>query len=81
MDFKVNFIPNAMVSKSYLPDFALPSQHFPQRMGISAFNELDGALQAHSGRGDDQMHMLEHDDEGVQSISSLPFVAVKDLQE
>ena len=71
----------AMVRKSALPDFPFSPNFGTERVGVPAFDELNGALNRHVfRRSEQQMHMLWHDHERVQFKLAFPPVPIKGLQ-
>ena len=73
-------IANSVIGEPALPDFSLAAKDFAQRMGVSAFEELDRMLECYvRGRSQQKMNVLGHDDERVQLISTFAVVSVKSL--
>ena len=67
----------AMVGKSTLPDFSVTPNFGTERVGIPAFDELNGTLNRHVFRGSkQQMNMLGHDHESVQGEPAFATIAV-----
>lgn len=73
-------IANSVIGKTALPDLTPAAKDFVQRMGGSAFDELDCMLECYIRGGSRQkMNVLGHDDERVQLISTFAAVSVKSL--
>jgi len=65
-----------------LPDRRTEAQFFACAMSEAAFDELDGALDADvTVYGQQQVHVIWHDDEFVQSEFALLAIVVHDVQE
>jgi hypothetical protein len=74
---KIRSIADAMVGEFFSPDFAA-ADFLANGVRISAFDQLHGAFNDHSeSRGDKQMHMIGHQDEGVELEASLAAIVVK----
>ena len=74
-------VADAVVRKSALPDFAFAPQFRAQRVRISAFDELDRALNGYVvRRGKQQMNVLGHDDKCMQLKTSLATISVHGLE-
>ena len=80
--FEIFDTANAMVGESSLPNLGSSSKLNSGRIRISSLDELQRTLQSdvYGGRKQ-QVHMVRHDDEGMELESSLPLVAVECLQE
>jgi hypothetical protein len=79
---EVSFIPNAVIGESTLPDFTPAAKDFAESVRISAFDELDCVFDSDvSGRGQQKMNVLRHQNESVQFVSAFAAVAVKSFQE
>jgi hypothetical protein len=78
---KIFNIANSMVGESSLPNFSLALKFHTNRVRIASFDELQRALQGNvDGGRKQQVDVFGHYYKGVQSKSSLSFVAVESFQ-
>jgi len=77
-----DFIRDTDLGKSFLPDGRVESQFFSGAKREAAFGELDGTLDADVAvYGQQQVNVIGHDDEFVQSEFTLLTIAVQDIDE
>ncbi len=75
-------IANPVVRESPLPDLSLATEDRPEGVGVSAFDQLDRVLQRDIDGGSQQeMNVLGHEDERMQSIAAFAAISVESLQE
>ena len=75
-------IANPVVRESPLPDLSLATEDRPEGVGVSAFDQLDRVLQRDIDGGSQQeMNVLGHEDEGMQSIAAFAAISVESLKE
>jgi hypothetical protein len=75
-------ITNPMIGKSALPEFGLATNQRAQRVGVSALNQLNGALDGYVMSGSKQeMNMIGHEYEGAQCVAAFSTIVVKGLEE
>jgi len=78
---KILGIANTMIGKAALPNLTRPKRD-PEGMGIATLDQLQRTLQREARRRrDQQMHMLRHQNKGMQQEASVAFVTVNDFQE
>jgi hypothetical protein len=71
---------DTMVGESTLPNFLLASEDPAKLVRISSFDQLHHAFQRFVDGCDQEMHVLGHDDEGMQTKCVLASVRVDCLQ-
>ena len=77
----VRFIANSVIREAALPDFALAAKDGSKGVRVSAFDELDGVLERYIvRRGEQQMDVFGHENEGMELESSFTTIAVESLQ-
>ncbi len=63
---EILLVANAMVRKSPLPNFSLSANHCPERMRVSAFDELNRMLQRYVVcRSEQKVNVFRHDHKSV----------------
>lgn len=73
---------DSMIGKSALPDFSFATEDRAEDVRISTLDELNRMLDRDVDCGSEQeMHVLRHQDEGVQLISAFAAVSIDGLQE
>ena len=82
MMHEIHAIPNPMIGETALPNLALSSENAAEFVRIGAFDQLDGTFDCHIDGGSQQeMHVLGHNDKGVQFISAFASILIERLQE
>jgi len=79
---KVHFIANPVIRESALPHLSFSANDAAEFMRISAFDQLDRALEGYVRvRSQQDINVLGHEDEGMQFVASLAAISVKRFQE
>jgi hypothetical protein len=79
---KIQLIANSMISESSLPNFALSTKDGAKFMRVCAFDQLDRPLDRYlGGRGQQEVNVLRHKDEGMRFVASVSAMSVKCFQE
>jgi len=79
---KIPIVPDAVISESRLPDFALTAEDVAESMRVSALDELNGMFNRHiASRREEHMDVFRHDNEGMQLKASFTSVSVHGFQE
>jgi hypothetical protein len=70
-------VADAVIGKASLPD----GNFGGEAVGKASFDELHGAFERDGLRGDEEMDMVGHDDEGVEEIVLFGTVALESFEE
>ena len=75
-------IANPVIGKSTLPDVRVAPDKSVERVRVSALDQLDGALDGYIlSRCEQEMHMIGHKDEGMQTIPAFAAVVKECFEE
>jgi hypothetical protein len=79
---EIHPVANSMIGESALPDLALSANDSAKLVRICAFDQLNGPLDGYVRcRREQQVNVLGHDDERVQSVAALAAMPIECLQE
>ncbi|MFY9844875.1 MAG: hypothetical protein WA718_21655 [Terriglobales bacterium] len=74
-------IANPMIGESALPYLGAASDKTAEFMRVSAFDQLDGALDGYVlSRGKQKMDMIGHEDKVVQRVAAFATVVMQSFE-